>query len=70
MIDNRHHNEMAGLKMSIDLLVFIIGFVCLLGFFNEKVTKLTYEISLMLFFDRYRVIDRYSRDAVQRRRSA
>lgn len=49
MIDNRHHNEMAGLKMSIDLFVFIIGFICLLGFFNEKVTKLTYEISLMLF---------------------
>lgn len=29
--------------------VIIISLVCLLGFFNEKVTKLTYEISLMLF---------------------
>ena len=29
--------------------VVIISLVCLLGFFNEKVTKLTYEISLMLF---------------------
>lgn len=29
--------------------VLIIALVCLLGFFNEKVTKLTYEISLMLF---------------------
>ena len=31
------------------LFVIIISLVCLLGFFNEKVTKLTYEISLMLF---------------------
>ena len=31
------------------LFVVIISLVCLLGFFNEKVTKLTYEISLMLF---------------------
>ena len=30
-------------------LVVVISLVCLLGFFNEKVTKLTYEISLMLF---------------------
>ena len=29
--------------------VVIISLVCLLGFFNEKVTKLTYEILLMLF---------------------
>ena len=27
----------------------IIALVCILGFFNEKVTKLTYEIALMLF---------------------
>ena len=27
----------------------LLALVCLLGFFNEKVTKLTYEISLMLF---------------------
>lgn len=27
----------------------ILSLVCLLGFFNEKVSKLTYEISLMLF---------------------
>ena len=27
----------------------IIALVCILGFFNEKVTKLTYEIGLMLF---------------------
>lgn len=34
-----------------DLYMFvgIIALVCVLGFFNEKVTKLTYEISLMLF---------------------
>ena len=31
------------------LFVVIISLVCILGFFNEKVTKLTYEISLMLF---------------------
>ena len=29
--------------------VLIVGLVCLLGFFNEKVTHLTYEIALMLF---------------------
>lgn len=29
--------------------VVIAALICLLGFFNEKVTKLTYEISLMLF---------------------
>lgn len=29
--------------------VLILAFICLLGFFNEKVTKLTYEISLLLF---------------------
>ena len=29
--------------------VVILALICLLGFFNEKVTKLTYEISLMLF---------------------
>ena len=31
------------------MFVIIIALVCGLGFFNEKVTKLTYEISLMLF---------------------
>lgn len=35
--------------MSLYMFVAIIAMVCLLGFFNEKVTKLTYEISLMLF---------------------
>ncbi len=30
-------------------LVLILALICLLGFLNEKVTKLTYEISLMLF---------------------
>ena len=35
--------------MSPELFVVVIALVCLLGFFNEKVTKLTYEISLMLF---------------------
>ena len=35
--------------MGISLFVLIIAFVCVLGFFNEKVTKLPYEISLMLF---------------------
>ena len=29
--------------------VIIMGLICLLGFFNEKVTKLTYEIALLLF---------------------
>ena len=29
--------------------VFLLAFVVLLGYFNEKVTKLTHEISLMLF---------------------
>ena len=29
--------------------VVVMGIVCLLGFFNEKVTKLTYEIAIMLF---------------------
>jgi len=29
--------------------VILLGFIVLLGFFNERVTKLTYEISLMLF---------------------
>lgn len=29
--------------------VFLLSFVVFLGFFNEKVTKFTYEISLMLF---------------------
>ena len=31
------------------IFVVVSSLVCLLGFFNEKVTKLTYEISLMLF---------------------
>ena len=35
--------------MSPVIFVIIISLVCLLGFFNEKVTKLTYEIALMLF---------------------
>ena len=35
--------------MSSLMFVIIILLVCLLGFFNEKVTKLTHEISLMLF---------------------
>ena len=35
--------------MSPLIFVIILSLVCLLGFFNEKVTKLTYEISLMLF---------------------
>ena len=35
--------------MTLYLFVAIIALVCLLGFFNEKVTKLPYEISLMLF---------------------
>lgn len=35
--------------MNLYFFVAIIALVCILGFFNEKVTKLTYEISLMLF---------------------
>ena len=35
--------------MNLYFFVAIIAAVCILGFFNEKVTKLTYEISLMLF---------------------
>ena len=35
--------------MNIFEFVSIIAFVCVLGFFNEKLTKLPYEISLMLF---------------------
>lgn len=35
--------------MSIYYFVAIIALVCVLGFFNEKVTKMPYEISLMLF---------------------
>ena len=35
--------------MSPFMYVIVLALVCLLGFFNEKVTKLTYEISLMLF---------------------
>ena len=31
------------------IFVAIIALVCLLGFFNEKVTKMTYEIGLMLY---------------------
>lgn len=31
------------------LFVGIIALICVIGFFNEKVTKLTYEIALMLF---------------------
>ncbi|HCS00663.1 MAG TPA: hypothetical protein DIS68_07645, partial [Lachnospiraceae bacterium] len=31
------------------LTVLILLLIVLIGFFNEKVTKLTYEISLMLF---------------------
>ena len=31
------------------VVVFLLAFIVLLGFFNEKVTKFTYEISLMLF---------------------
>ena len=31
------------------IFVGVIALVCVLGFFNEKVTKLTYEIALMLF---------------------
>ena len=34
---------------SMYMFVIIIALVCGFGFFNEKVTKLTYEISLMLF---------------------
>lgn len=35
--------------MNIYIFVAMIALVCVLGFFNEKVTKLNYEISLMLF---------------------
>ena len=35
--------------MSLYYFVVIIGFISVLGFLNEKLTKLTYEISLMLF---------------------
>ena len=35
--------------MNIIMFALIMAIVCLLGFFNEKVTKLNYEISLMLF---------------------
>ena len=35
--------------MNLYLFVELMAIVCILGFFNEKVTKLTYEISLMLF---------------------
>ena len=40
-----------GVKNTNDLYMFVgvIALVCLIGFFNEKVTKLTYEIALMLF---------------------
>ena len=31
------------------IFVTILAIICILGFFNEKVTKLTYEIALMLF---------------------
>ena len=34
---------------SFALLFGILALICVLGFFNEKVTKLNYEISLMLF---------------------
>ena len=36
-------------NMNFEIFVVIMALICLLGFFNEKVTKLTYEISLMLF---------------------
>lgn len=35
--------------MSIYYFAALIALVCILGFFNEKVTKMPYEISLMLF---------------------
>ena len=35
--------------MNIFMFVGMIALICVLGFFNEKVTKLTYEIALMLF---------------------
>lgn len=35
--------------MNLFLFTVIIALVCVFGFFNEKVTKLTYEIALMLF---------------------
>lgn len=31
------------------MFVGVLALICILGFFNEKVTKLTYEIALMLF---------------------
>ncbi len=34
---------------SLYIFVVILGLICAIGFFNEKVTKLTYEIALMLF---------------------
>ena len=37
------------MDQSLYLFVVIIALVCVLGFFNEKVTKVTHEISLMLF---------------------
>ena len=36
-------------NMNLYYFVVIIGFICILGFLNEKLTRLTYEISLMLF---------------------
>ncbi len=42
---------MGGKRVTHFLLYFVVilSLICLLGFFNEKVTKLTYEISLMMF---------------------
>ena len=34
---------------SLYIFVAILALICVLGFFNEKVTKLTFEIALMLF---------------------
>ena len=34
---------------SLYIVVAILALICIFGFFNEKVTKLTYEIALMLF---------------------
>ena len=34
---------------SLSMFVIFIALICVFGFFNEKVTKLTYEIALMLF---------------------
>ena len=36
-------------NMNLYYFVVIIGFICILGFLNEKLTRLTYGISLMLF---------------------